>query len=78
MSQSGGTKFKTENDLVTQVSAVWLEDQADHTNTSNTTWSSLPSVLEMWNMVDLELNEDELRFVSQFECDHELSKVDKE
>ena len=78
MSQSGGTKLKTENDLVTQVSAVLLEDQAGRTNTSNMTWSSLPSVLEMWNMVDLELNEDELRFVSQFECDHELSKVDKE
>ena len=57
---------------------MWLEDQAGRTNTSNMTWSSLPSVLEMWNMVDLELNEDELRFVSQFECDHELSKVDKE
>ena len=78
MSQSGGTKFKTQNDILTQVSAVWLEDQAGRTNTSNMTWSSLPSVLEMWNMVDLELDKDELRFVSQFECDHELSKVDKE
>ena len=73
MSYSGRTKLKTENSLVTQVSAVSSEDQADLTNTSNMTWSSLPSVLEMWNVVDLELDKDELRFVSQFECDHESS-----
>ena len=78
MSYSGRTKFKTENNLVTQVSAVSSEDQVDLTNTSNMTWSSLPSVLEMWNMVELELDKDELRFVSQFECDYKSSKVEKE